>query len=217
MMKIIRSILVVVFCIPLSGCASIRYKTSSHVENVDLFNGKGTELNITTTFPRSISVPFITHGNIFFGKKHTYEYSFKYDGKLISKKGEEIWLLLNLYEGDFYVWTTTLYSQDYKNSKLYKYDMEKFEWQEIDRTKFPKSIAVKNLNSRFDREKDEMDVARKLNPDVRKFRESPTAHLWLMLEKDIFLERSHWEIKDIDFLKNFKREHIKKPVPISDK
>lgn len=216
-MKIIRSLLVLLFCFPLSGCASIRYKTASHIEPVALFDGEVIDLNIKVTFPRSISVPFITHGNIFFGRKGGYEYSFEYQEKTFSRKGEEIWLSLNLYEGKFYLWTTTLHAQSYEKSRFYVYDLKGSDWQEIDRTQFPKSIAVKNLNSRFDREENEMEIARELNPDDRKFRESPTAHLWLILEKGVFLERSHWEVKDIDFLKSFKLEHIKRPVPIPEK
>lgn len=209
-MKTVKFIMaVLVIGMPLSGCTSIRYKTSHHSQPVILSNGQVIDVDLKITCPKSISIPFITHGDFFFGKKHIYEYSFSLNGITISKKGNEEWLLLNIYDDSLYIWTTTLYAQNYEKSKLYKYDMKKHEWQQVDRTLFPKAIAVQNLPSRkINRVENDVEIARKLDPHDRQFRKSPTAHLWLMLEKGTFIERSYWEVKDVEFLKDFKKKYL---------
>ncbi|MBC8205869.1 MAG: hypothetical protein ISR85_01380 [Kiritimatiellales bacterium] len=211
-----------IFSLPLFGCASLRYETSHYSDSVKLFSGETITLNEIITSPRGTSVPFIFHGYISFGKKHTYEYSFEYANKTISMKSDEIWLLLNKYEGDFYIWTKSFFTEKLSNSKLYRYNTKNSKWDRIDRAEFPKSIAVKNLNlwekaGTCDAHGiiNDKEIARKLNPNDHHFVDSLTAHLWLMLETGTFLEKSHWDV-DSEFLKQFKENYIKQPVPIAD-
>jgi hypothetical protein len=208
------------------GCSSWRYETSHSSEIVELFDNETILLNKTFKSPKSITVPFIYHGEFFFGDRIIYQYSFEHQTQTICKDDElmnesEIWLLLNKFEGNFYVWTVGFApAYGYRDSNFYLYDMKLQKWQKIDRSEFPKSIAVKNLGLRI-REwvngnyviNNDRQTLRELNPSNQNFTTSSTAHLWSLLETGTCPRSKGWSV-DNALLEDFKQKYIEHTVPI---
>jgi hypothetical protein len=135
----------------------------------------------------------------------------------------ESWLLLNKFEDNFYVWAVGFApAYGYRDSVFYLYDMKLREWQKIDSSQFPKSIAVQNLNLRVKEwiknkwvgvVNNQRQVLRELNPSDKKFATSATAHLWSLLETGTSPRSKGWSV-DKALLVDFKQKYIEHTVPI---
>ena len=228
-----KAIFSVVFIVLLASFAllvllkdKLIYETSESSQTVELFNGDIIELRQEARGPRFFSIhPFIVHGGFTLSKSPwIYEYRFKHNGNIIHWESQENWLLLNLFEGEYYAWAIDRSSRlgllGYSTSNLYRYDQSTTSWVKLERTQFPKAIAVKNLNLSTQAGRcdscgiiNEKEIVRNLDLSNHHFNDSETAHLWLFLETGTHLERAHWDV-DSEVLRNFKEEYIKQPVPI---
>lgn len=135
----------------------------------------------------------------------------------------EIWLLLNKFEEDFYVWGVGFApAYGYRDSTFYRYDTKFEKWETIDWSQFPKNIAVQNLGLRVKEwinnkwvevVNNQRQVLRELNPSDKKFATSATAHLWSLLETGTSPRSKGWLV-DEELLKDFKQKYIEHTVPI---
>lgn len=134
-----------------------------------------------------------------------------WQGKRIPWENNLHLLAFRAHQGKLYVaaWQTVLNKRKSQmpetRCRYYAYDGDRF--KETDRTAFPKALAVQNIDffPRYfmtDRQRDEAQIARDLDPSDPNFRRSLTARLWCNLETGKQLHESPHEI-DQKFLEEF--------------
>jgi len=205
---------------------SITHSQSNYpTQAIELLGGEKIELSTKLKGPRSIPIPFIVHGAISLSDDPwIFTYEFQHRGNVIKWEGRGMWELLNFYEGDYYVWAWDLFSgSGYSKSKLYRYASDSETWHEIDRSDFPKGIAIPNINIKTKRRNckqcggySEMDLMTALDPLADHFSSTSAAHLWLFLETGEHLHQPYWEV-DKEILINFKKKYIRQSIPLNAK
>ena len=118
-------------------------------------------------------------------------------------------VLINYWNSFFYI--VTLSSKD---SKAYNSDFHFYRYDKgcvrIKSEEFPKSIAIPNIN--YVRNYPEISEPDIINPDIKDFRYSLTAKLWLRLKKGIHYYETKKGFKtyevDKDFLVEYKKKYI---------
>jgi len=122
-------------------------------------------------------------------------------------------VLINYWDNQFYIVSVAWESIDNERRPILKFYIlgNKSRLKEIEPEKFPKSIAIPNIE--YIRNYPEIEEPRLINPDLKKFRISLIARLWLRLEKGVPYHKTEgglFKLYEVDkeFLIEYKQKYI---------